>query len=101
MTDQDKKKIGFADLHLHTNLSDGSLSPLDLVKLAKRRGLRCISVTDHDTLASYEATKPYAQEFDMEIIPGIEISSVWQGRDVHILGYFCDPTNLALSLIHI
>ncbi|MGM9985398.1 MULTISPECIES: PHP domain-containing protein [Fibrobacter] len=98
MTDQDKKKIGFADLHLHTNLSDGSLSPLDLVKLAKRRGLRCISVTDHDTLASYEATKPYAQEFDMEIIPGIEISSVWQGRDVHILGYFCDPTNLAISI---
>ena len=60
MTDLTKKKIGFADLHLHTNLSDGSLSPLELVKLAKRRGLRCISVTDHDTLASYEATKPYA-----------------------------------------
>ena len=98
MTDLTKKKIGFADLHLHTNLSDGSLSPLELVKLAKRRGLRCISVTDHDTLASYEATKPYADELGLELIPGIEISAVWQGRDVHILGYFCDPTNLAINM---
>lgn len=93
-----KQKPGFADLHLHTNLSDGSLTPFELVKLSKRRGLRCISVTDHDTLASYAATKPFADELGVEIIPGIEISAVWQGRDVHILGYFCDPTNLAINM---
>ena len=98
MTDALKQKIGFADLHLHTNLSDGSLTPLEVVKLSKRKGLRCISVTDHDTLASYSATKPYADELGIEIIPGIEVSSVWQGRDVHILGYFCDPTNLAMNM---
>ncbi|MCR5028706.1 MAG: PHP domain-containing protein [Fibrobacter sp.] len=98
MTDAAKQKIGFADLHLHTNLSDGSLTPLDVVKLSKRKGLRCISVTDHDTLASYSATKPYADELGIEIIPGIEVSAVWQGRDVHILGYFCDPTNLAMNM---
>jgi 3',5'-nucleoside bisphosphate phosphatase len=92
-----RPKTAFADLHLHTNLSDGSLSPLELVKLCKRRGLKCISVTDHDTLDSYTATKPYADMLEIEIIPGIEVSSVWQGRDVHILGYFCDPTNLAMN----
>ena len=43
------------------------------------------------------ATKPYADMFGVELIPGIEVSSVWQGRDVHILGYFCDPTNLAMN----
>ena len=64
MTDAAKQKIGFADLHLHTNLSDGSLTPLEVVKLSKRKGLRCISVTDHDTLASYSATKPYADELN-------------------------------------
>ncbi len=98
MTESAKQKSGFADLHLHTNLSDGSLSPFELVKLSKRRGLRCISVTDHDTLASYAATKPFADELGIEIIPGIEVSAVWQGRDVHILGYFCDPTNLAINM---
>ncbi len=98
MTESSKHRPEFADLHLHTNLSDGALSPLDVVKLAKRRGLRCISVTDHDTLASYAATKPHADNLGIEIIPGIEISAVWQGRDVHILGYFCDPTNLAINM---
>lgn len=97
MIDSSRQKAGFADLHLHTNLSDGAVSPLELVKICKRRGLRCISVTDHDTLASFAATRPFAEEFGLEIIPGIEVSSVWQGRDVHILGYFCDPTNLAMN----
>lgn len=97
MNEISRQKTGFADLHIHTNLSDGSLSPLEVVRLCKRRGLCCISVTDHDTLDSYMATKPYADMLDVELIPGIEVSSVWQGRDVHILGYFCDPTNLAMN----
>lgn len=98
MSEISRQKPHFADLHLHTNLSDGSLSPLEVVKLAKRRGLGCISITDHDTLDSYMATKPYADMLGVELIPGIEVSSVWQGRDVHILGYFCDPTNLAMNM---
>ena len=98
MNETSRQKAEFADLHLHTNLSDGSLSPLEVVKLCKRRGLRCISVTDHDTLDSYMATKPYADMLGIELVPGIEVSSVWQGRDVHILGYFCDPTNLAMNM---
>ncbi len=88
----------FADLHLHTRLSDGELSVEDLIRLAKKKGLRCISITDHDNLDSYQYAAEPAKEANMEIIPGIEISSVWCGRDIHILGYFCDPTNLALNL---
>ncbi len=91
-------KVGFADLHMHTNLSDGDLSVEDLIALCKRKGLRCISITDHDNLDSYTLAEEKAKEAGIEIIPGIEISSVWQGRDIHILGYFCDPTNLALNM---
>ena len=94
----ESSKAGFADLHLHTSLSDGTLSVEELIQLAKRRGLRCIAITDHDNLESYAKAIEPAAEAGIEIIPGIEVSAVWQGKDVHILGYFCDPTNLALNL---
>ena len=89
---------GYADLHMHTKLSDGTLSVDELLMLCKRKGLRCISITDHDNLDSYKLAEEPAKEIGLEIIPGIEISAVWQGKDIHILGYFCDPTNLALNM---
>ena len=91
-------KVGFADLHLHTSLSDGTLSVEELILLSKRKGLRCISITDHDNLESYKLAIGPAEEADIELIPGIEVSAVWQGKDIHILGYFCDPTNLAMNM---
>ncbi len=91
-------KVGFADLHLHTSLSDGTLSVEELIQLSKRKGLRCISITDHDNLESYKLAIGPAEEADIELIPGIEVSAVWQGKDIHILGYFCDPTNLAMNM---
>ena len=75
---------GYADLHLHTRLSDGSLSVEELLTLCKRRGLRCISITDHDNLDSYKLAEGPAKDIGLEIIPGIEISAVWQGKDIHI-----------------
>ena len=89
---------GYADLHLHTKLSDGTLAVDELLTLCKRKGLRCISITDHDNLDSFKIAEEPAKEIGLEIIPGIEISAVWQGKDIHILGYFCDPTNLALNM---
>ncbi|HPW95279.1 MAG TPA: PHP domain-containing protein, partial [Fibrobacteraceae bacterium] len=91
-------KIGYADLHMHTTLSDGNLSVEELVTFCKRKGLRCISITDHDNLDSYKMALKPAEEAEIELIPGIEISAVWQGKDIHILGYYCDPTNLALNI---
>ena len=83
-------KIGYADLHMHTKLSDGNLSVEELVTLCKRKGLQCISITDHDNLDSYKLAQKPAEEAEIELIPGIEISAVWQAKDIHILGYFCD-----------
>lgn len=91
-------RTGFADLHMHTTLSDGNLSVESLLKLAVRKGLSCISITDHDNLDSYLQGLKLAEELGIELISGIEISSVWQGKDIHILGYFCDSTNLAMNL---
>lgn len=77
----------YADLHLHTNLSDGTLSPAKLAALARRRGIGCISITDHDSVAAFLSDIP--QE-GIEIIPGIELTADSNNSEVHILGYFID-----------
>lgn len=91
-------RTGFVDLHMHSLLSDGTLSLEALLKLAVRKGLATVSITDHDNLDSYLQGKPIADQLGLELIPGIEVSSVWQGKDIHILGYFCDSTNLAMNV---
>ena len=71
---------GFADLHMHTKFSDGDLSVDELIRLSKKKGLRCISITDHDNLDSYNAALEPAKEVGIEIIPGIENSKVYNVR---------------------
>jgi hypothetical protein len=78
------------DLHLHTTASDGLLSPSDLVQKARAAGLLTISITDHDTTAGCDAARGPARDAGIDLIPGIEISAVADGRDVHVLGYFFD-----------
>ena len=63
------------------------------MSFAKYKNLSCVSITDHDTFAAYATAPKIADELGLELIPGIEISSVDKGRDVHILGYFCDIQN--------
>jgi predicted metal-dependent phosphoesterase TrpH len=89
---------GFADLHMHTLFSDGFYSVEQIIRMAERRGLRAISITDHDNIDSFEVGSPLAEELGVELIPGIEISAVHDGRDVHVLGYFCDVTHLGLNM---
>jgi len=88
----------YADLHSHTTHSDGALSVEALIKLAYRKGVGCLSITDHDNMDSYAEGVAFAETLGMELIPGIELSTVHQGKDIHILGYFCDSTNLAMNL---
>lgn len=76
------------DLHLHTTASDGRCSPEDLVKLAFAAGIGTMSVTDHDTMAAVPRAAAAAQELGITFIPGIEITSVHGGKDVHVLAYF-------------
>src|SRR6188474_3310150 len=84
------------DLHLHTTASDGTLSPSELVGRARAAHLTIIAITDHDTTAGTLAARDVARQTGLELIPGIEISSVADGRDVHLLGYFIDPASPSL-----
>ena len=89
------------DLHLHTSASDGLLAPAELVRRASAAGLTTISITDHDTLAGIPEARNAARAAGVRVIPGIEITSVDNGRDVHILGYFLDTDSAPLAeLLH-
>jgi 3',5'-nucleoside bisphosphate phosphatase len=85
------------DLHLHTSASDGRLTPRELVDLASSVGLRVIAVTDHDTTASVADVQALARAKDIDVVTGIEITSVFGGRDVHMLAYFIDLGDAAFQ----
>jgi hypothetical protein len=85
------------DLHLHTTASDGQLTPAELVARAAATGLTTISVTDHDTVAGVDEALAAGQTSGLRVVPGIEITSVDAGRDVHVLGYFIDAGSAALA----
>ena len=78
------------DLHVHSCCSDGTLTPSELVDLALQKGLSAFALTDHDTTAGLDEAIGYAQGRDIEVIPGIEFSTEYKGRDIHILGLAID-----------
>ena len=82
---------------MHTTASDGRLSPAELVARAAAAGLTTISVTDHDTVAAIPEVTAAATAVGIRVVPGIEITSIDDGRDVHLLGYFFDPASSALA----
>ena len=86
------------DLHCHSTLSDGQYDVETLLDKAAERQLRALAITDHDNLDSWFVGKELAEARGIELIPGIEISAVHEGRDIHVLGYCFDPTNLSLIL---
>lgn len=75
------------DLHCHSFISDGSLSPRDVVLRAAEKGVECLSLTDHDTVAGLPEAKATAEEAGIRLVSGIEISCQWSKYGVHILGY--------------
>jgi predicted metal-dependent phosphoesterase TrpH len=87
------------DLHLHTTASDGRLSPAQLVARASAAGLTTISVTDHDTVVAFAEVTEAARAVNIRVVPGIEITAVDDGRDVHVLGYFFDPLSTTLATV--
>lgn len=78
------------DLHSHTDRSDGNLTPEQLVDLARRNGLKALSITDHDSLEGYDVAAEYVDGGDLELICGVELSTKLHGRAIHILGYFLE-----------
>jgi predicted metal-dependent phosphoesterase TrpH len=84
------------DLHMHTTASDGLLGPEALVRAVQAAKLEVFSVTDHDTVDALGQVMMHARLFGLRLIPGIELSALWQGVELHILGYFMDPTDATL-----
>lgn len=80
----------YADLHLHTTASDGSLSPAEVVDRAAELGLRVIAITDHDTVQGIQAAQQRGEELGVQVIPGIELSVRSDKEEVHLLGYGID-----------
>lgn len=76
------------DLHVHSSFSDGSLTPEELVMLARNTGMTSFALTDHDTTDGIDQALKAAGRTGPEVIPGIEFSTRWLHRDIHILGYF-------------
>lgn len=85
-----------ADLHVHSTHSDGLYTPAELIDLACRSGLAALAITDHDTLAAVPEARAAAAGRDLEIVPAVEITADFDGREVHLLAYFVDPSDGSL-----
>ena len=85
--------IGKADLHIHTNHSDGFYTPKEIVLKAKEKSLDIISITDHDNLSGIKEAVDVGKDVGIEVISGVEISSDIRDKEVHILAYFIEPGN--------
>ena len=86
----------FADLHLHTNFSDGTYTPEELVAQAARNKLAAIALTDHDTVEGCERAAMACKAVEIEFIPGAELTAEQNDNEIHILGYFLDTQNKKL-----
>ena len=78
------------DLHVHTLASDGSDTPADVVRMAVELGLRAVAVTDHDTFAGLPEAIEAGARYGVEVVPGVELSTIYDGVEVHVLGYYMD-----------
>jgi len=85
------------DLHSHTNESDGTCSPEELIEEAVRAGVDTLGITDHDTFKGYDRAVPFAAQAGIRLVCGIELSTKLHGRSVHLLGYFLRGDHLAHS----
>lgn len=85
------------DLHMHTNHSDGALSPFELIKKAKEAGLTTIAVTDHDSVNAFQDAFVYGKEIGVEVVTGVEISTDLEDKEIHLLGYFINVDNDELT----
>lgn len=78
--------MNFIDLHVHSTCSDGTLTPSQLVEYAAKKGLSAFALTDHDCISGIPEALEAAASLKLEVVPGIEFSTVRNGQDIHILG---------------
>jgi predicted metal-dependent phosphoesterase TrpH len=89
--------MNYIDLHVHSTASDGTFTPSEVIRYAAKKKLKAIALTDHDTTAGIEEARKTAKELSVQFIPGIELSAVYKGKDIHILGLFIDEKNKAFQ----
>lgn len=85
------------DLHLHTTHSDGSCTPTEVVGLAHQARVTALAITDHDITSGISEATAAGEQYGIEIIPGVEISSIMGNSELHILGYFLDWQDTLLN----
>lgn len=85
------------DLHTHSDCSDGTLTPAQLVALAVERQVRLLALTDHDTIDGCMAAAQACRQQAIQFLPSCELSALWRGREIHIVGLRVDVGNAALS----
>jgi predicted metal-dependent phosphoesterase TrpH len=85
------------DLHTHSNFSDGTMTPTELVALARSKKISALALTDHDTMAGTEEAALAGVEMGVEVVPGMEISVTHKQVAYHVLGYWADPENSELA----
>jgi predicted metal-dependent phosphoesterase TrpH len=81
------------DLHTHSNCSDGSLTPTELVARAAAAGVEVLALTDHDTVAGLTEAERSAGVHGLHLVPGVEISASWRAQAIHVLGLWIDPAS--------
>lgn len=86
------------ELHCHTTYSDGTLTPTQLVEAAVSAGVKALAITDHDTLSGWDEAEAAARSRDLEIVPGVELSTVHCDRSLHVLGFYPDREALEVPL---
>jgi predicted metal-dependent phosphoesterase TrpH len=79
------------DLHTHSNRSDGSLTPFELLERARAAGVQVLALTDHDTVAGLDDARRAAAHTGIRLIAGVEISASWRAQGIHVLGLWIDP----------
>lgn len=91
------------DLHTHTNRSDGTDTPTELIENAKAAGLDVVALTDHDNAAGWAEAETAAERVGIRLVKGMEISTEVEGKSVHLLAYELDPTHeeLAAELVKV
>ena len=89
--------MGIVDLHVHSNKSDGNFTPSELVDYAVEKGLHAFALTDHDTTEGLDEAIAAATGKEIEVIPGIEFSTEYEGKDIHIVGLYIDHKSEVFS----
>jgi predicted metal-dependent phosphoesterase TrpH len=91
------RQIKKSDLHVHTTASDGKYKPREIVRLAAEKGISSLAITDHDTLSGLQEAYAECSKYGLMFIPGIELSTSYADKEIHLLGYNIDRTSRSLN----